>query len=181
MKEQITEAFARDQIRARQNEGNIGCRESRLRSGHHVWPVVLLGAAIFLFLTGLFSGCLDEKTAKEQQAIMAKIREVEKRLTKLEAAGEKVALLETQVRRLQEDVAKLGRPVEAKPAAQPVKQKVAPPDKKNYHVVRRGENLFGIAKRYGMTIDDLCRLNKITPKTTLYPGKKLQIKTGNKR
>ncbi|MFH1630542.1 MAG: LysM domain-containing protein, partial [Pseudomonadota bacterium] len=76
---------------------------------------------------------------------------------------------------------KLGRPVEAKPAAQPVKQKVAPPDKKNYHVVRRGENLFGIAKRYGMTINDLCRLNKITPKTTLYPGKKLQIKTGNKR
>ena len=32
------------------------------------------------------------------------------------------------------------------------------------HKVKRKETLFGIAKRYGMSIDELCKLNNISRK-----------------
>lgn len=45
-----------------------------------------------------------------------------------------------------------------------------------YHTVRNGDTLYGIAKRYKTTIDKLCKLNGITKKTTLKTGRKLRVK-----
>jgi LysM repeat protein len=44
-----------------------------------------------------------------------------------------------------------------------------------YHEVRSGETLFRIARKHGMSVDKLCRLNRITPKTLLHPGQKLLV------
>jgi len=46
------------------------------------------------------------------------------------------------------------------------------------HVVRRGDNLGSIARRYGTTINNLCRLNGITPRTTLSVGRRLVVRSG---
>jgi murein DD-endopeptidase MepM/ murein hydrolase activator NlpD len=46
------------------------------------------------------------------------------------------------------------------------------------HVVRRGETLGSIARRYGTTVNNLCRLNGITPKTTLSVGRRLVVRSG---
>lgn len=43
------------------------------------------------------------------------------------------------------------------------------------HVVRRGDSLYRIAHRYGLSIDTLCRLNNIRPDKTLHPGDRLTI------
>ena len=42
------------------------------------------------------------------------------------------------------------------------------------HKVRKGESLYVIAKKYGVTVDKLCRLNNISKRTTLRPGQILK-------
>ena len=45
-----------------------------------------------------------------------------------------------------------------------------------YHKVRPGDNLSKIARRYGVTVQQLCKLNKMRPKTVLRVGKKIRYK-----
>ena len=42
------------------------------------------------------------------------------------------------------------------------------------HKVRKGESLYTIAKKHGVTVDKLCRLNNISKRTTLRPGQILK-------
>ena len=46
------------------------------------------------------------------------------------------------------------------------------------HTVRRGETLGSIARRYGTTVNNLCRLNGVTPRTTLRVGRRLVVRSG---
>ena len=43
-----------------------------------------------------------------------------------------------------------------------------------YHKVRKGDTLSAIAKKNGTSIDALCKLNRITRRTTLRPGQVLR-------
>ncbi len=43
------------------------------------------------------------------------------------------------------------------------------------HVVRRGETLSRIARRYGLTVRQLCELNGIDPDTVIHPGDRLAV------
>ena len=45
------------------------------------------------------------------------------------------------------------------------------------HIVKRGENLSLISKRYKVKIQDITSMNRISPKNYLQPGQKLQIPT----
>jgi hypothetical protein len=51
--------------------------------------------------------------------------------------------------------------------------------KRRYHEVRPGENLYWIAQQYGISLDELCRLNYITPKQLIHPGQKLLVAPGS--
>ena len=54
--------------------------------------------------------------------------------------------------------------------------KTVPPVSSNvYHTVKKGDTLSRIAKRYGTTVNNLCRLNGITTKTVLSIGRKLRV------
>ena len=44
------------------------------------------------------------------------------------------------------------------------------------HVVRRGENLYRIARRYGMTVDQLCDINGLSRRTVIHPGDRLTVR-----
>jgi murein DD-endopeptidase MepM/ murein hydrolase activator NlpD len=44
-----------------------------------------------------------------------------------------------------------------------------------YHRIKKGDTLSGIAKRYGISVKKICNLNNITTKTILRPGKSLRI------
>lgn len=48
-----------------------------------------------------------------------------------------------------------------------------------YHEVQRGDTISEIAKEYGITIQELCRLNEITPRTIIRPGEMLIVRAGN--
>jgi membrane-bound lytic murein transglycosylase D len=44
-----------------------------------------------------------------------------------------------------------------------------------WHVVQRGDSLWKIAKRYGLRVADLMRLNSLRRGATIYPGQKLVV------
>ena len=62
---------------------------------------------------------------------------------------------------------------EKKPA---VEKKAAPQPKRVYHDVKQGETLFAIARQYGVTIDDLYSLNKLSENNPISPGQKIIVK-----
>ena len=46
---------------------------------------------------------------------------------------------------------------------------------KNYYKIRRGDTLGKIARRYGTSVKQLCRLNGISSRTTLRVGRSLRV------
>lgn len=46
--------------------------------------------------------------------------------------------------------------------------------KPGYYSVRKGDTLYSIARKYGTTVDKLCKLNKIKPTTVLRLGTKIK-------
>lgn len=44
-----------------------------------------------------------------------------------------------------------------------------------YHIVKKGDNLSAIARMHHTTVEELCRLNNITPKTILNIGRRLRV------
>ncbi len=44
------------------------------------------------------------------------------------------------------------------------------------HVVRPGDSLWSISRRYGMSVNELARVNKLSVKSTLHPGQKLSVR-----
>ncbi|MBE0556507.1 MAG: LysM peptidoglycan-binding domain-containing protein, partial [Proteobacteria bacterium] len=47
--------------------------------------------------------------------------------------------------------------------------------KTQYLVVARGESLSLSARKYGLTVDSLRNLNKMTPSQPIHPGQKLLV------
>lgn len=45
-----------------------------------------------------------------------------------------------------------------------------------YHVVRRGDTLGAVARRYGTSVTSLCRLNRISSRSTLRLGQRLRVR-----
>jgi LysM repeat protein len=44
-----------------------------------------------------------------------------------------------------------------------------------YHEVKAGDTLYGISRKYGVTIEDLIRWNNLSSKAVLQPGQKIKI------
>jgi hypothetical protein len=135
------------------------------------WGVrVFLLVVVSPFLFGCGNGESKEelsfiKTRLDQvEERLTRLGEVEKRLTQLEGTEQKMVNLESQVNRLDRSILELS-------------QIVASKTKKNdrYHEVRQGDSLFKIAQKHGITVEELCRLNKITSKTVIRPGQKLLV------
>jgi diadenylate cyclase len=51
--------------------------------------------------------------------------------------------------------------------------------KKRYHTVRSGETLWGISRRYGLTVEELRSLNNFSPGGTIYPDQRLFVGAAN--
>jgi membrane-bound lytic murein transglycosylase D len=49
----------------------------------------------------------------------------------------------------------------------------------DYHKVRRGDNLYVIAKRHGTSVATLKRLNGLTNRSILYPGMRIKLPGGS--
>ena len=135
---------------------------------------------VIILLVGL-SGCSDEKVSKDVSSIKSRLEKIESRLASIEKSSKRVGLLEADLRKLQQSMEAWERAITARFASASKKQSesetkaVEKRGKKKYYVVERGDSLFSVAQKHDMTLDQLCKLNKITTKTILHPGAKLLV------
>ena len=47
--------------------------------------------------------------------------------------------------------------------------------KKHYHTVNVGETLYGISRKYGLTVKNIQLMNKLNDRFVIYPGQKLLL------
>ena len=164
---------------------------------------LLLGGAgilILIVLIALFSGGDNKLSTEDLTSIQVKLDQLENRLTHLEGMEARIASLERQEKGWEQSVAEVDRSgksltqrldklaqkvdqletrVASAPAKteapDPIQRRPFPPDKGRYHEVRSGETLYWISRQYDISVDELCRLNNLTPKQAIHPGQKLLV------
>jgi LysM repeat protein len=159
--------------------------------------VILLGAGIlFLISLFIFIYSTEKNTYKEEfAAIKARLDQVEKRSLSHQSVEERISHLEKGDERLQatllqrhnalkeqlNDLAKEIDQLEKNTAVVapdfPLStiQQTSQDANKRYHVVRSGETLYQIGEIYGISLENLCSLNKLSPTQLILPGQKLLV------
>ena len=160
-----------------------------------------LGIIIVIILLAVFFRGSRTPGSKDLEIMRERIEHLDARVVRLESFGKKVMAIENQFadmeqtlsrleasnRALNQQVSDLTRKTEslstptasgsAKPQASPSQQ--SPPSqqtKARYHEVSRGETLFRISKKYGITVNQLRQLNNLKENQAIYPGQKLLVK-----
>jgi len=164
-------------------------------------PLVLLGLGfvvmIILFL--VFLSRTADMASKTKIASMEKrLILLEENLGKIGEIDEKLILLDTQGKKFELFVDRLDRfetsmslrmdiinnelftsQKRGKKAAEIKKPEPTKITKKKaqpiYHEVKAKETLYQISRRYGLTVDDLRKLNRFTPETVIHPGQKIIV------
>ena len=131
--------------------------------------MVLLLVVVSLFLLGCGNGESKEElnfinTRLDQvEERLTRLGEIEARLALLEGTGQKIAHLGSQIEKLERSVLEMNKLIAART------------EEEQYHEVRQGDSLFKIAQKHGITVEELCFLNKITSKTVIRPGQTLIV------
>jgi LysM repeat protein len=109
-----------------------------------------------------------EKEIPELQASVTKRQEPQGLLT------QRLNALSLQVNQLENQVSSVAAGVRGPDSG---RSSTMSQEKGRYHEVRPGETLYRIAKRYGFTVDELCRLNDISPDEVgnIQPGRRLLV------
>jgi LysM repeat protein len=170
---------------------------------------ILVGAGILLLviLIALFSGTDSEVSKDDLTAIGMRIDLLEKKLIRIEGIESAIPVLEKQettlrqslgetdasIKLLLQRIDEMNQRIEAlenKPLpsakktleheTEGVAKQAVKSDTERVHVVRSGENLYRISLKYGLTVDELCRLNNISSSQPLQTGQKLIIAPNNK-
>ncbi len=155
---------------------------------------VLLVIVLFMLIS---SGGEGGKAEERLSALRARVDQIETKLSSLAGFEERLAQAEKQARLAQQSMAGAERQFsvveekiealtrkaeapqkkESAPPAQsqsPKKEKPAAQPTKTY-VVKAGETLYQISNKYGITIDELRRLNQLKPGQAIQPGQKLVV------
>jgi membrane-bound lytic murein transglycosylase D len=157
------------------------------------WGAVIL---ILSVIIALFLGSGGSVSTEDLTAVQTKIEKLGQRLSSLEGIEAKLSQIEKQGKSLQKSIArtersgislakrldKLSKRVDAlqKKVASLTPQSVAKPKpalptKGRYHKVRAGESYYRIAQRYGLTVEELLRINNLRKNQVIYPGQRLLI------
>jgi LysM repeat protein len=148
---------------------------------------------------------VDRSTKEPASPIQAQVKALEEKVARFEGIEQNIASVQGQQEALQKSIARLedsqkslgrdlrnvtqeieqlkkgtaGMTTQAK-KAEPVRKQVASQTRGRYHVVQKGESLYKIAVKYGMSVRDLFRLNNLTSKSVIHPGQKLVITPAGK-
>jgi LysM repeat protein len=174
------------------------------KSKGHSLVVWGLGIIIVIILLAVFFRGSRTTGSKDLEIMRGRIEHLEARVLRLESFNKKATAIENGFSALEETVSKLqasNRTLEQKvsdltqktesvsttKASAPAKLQASPPQKSpppqqskaQYHEVSRGETLFRISKKYGITVNQLRQLNNLTQNQAIYPGQKLLVKPAN--
>lgn len=165
-----------------------------------VMPYALMvgGFIVLIILAVIFIPIIRESGDNKISSLDERINQLEVRLNRIENLDKRLSLLDklrTELeisimerldsleasisRRMDQKVKELDTlHMEAKQKT-PDKKKIVKVSKKKtesrYHEVSAGETLYRISRKYGLTVEELRRLNKISPESVIYVGQKLII------
>jgi hypothetical protein len=159
-------------------------------------PYLFLGAGLIVLVVLLilfFPTSRSSQSANQLKMLEGRVKNIEDRLFALEGIEKRLAQGEEKVSRvdglekklahMEQQIADLTKMTERAPA--PKAQKTAKPEQAaqmapegRYHQVRAGETLYSIARRYGLKVDELRQLNKLSPDVVIHPGDKLVVSRG---
>jgi LysM repeat protein len=118
-----------------------------------------------------------ESRGKEAPQIQEKLDSLTRNL------NERLSHLEKDINQIKEEAAAGKKKTEAiqtvAPASAPSPRSPAKPGTTRFHTVAPGENLYRIALRYSLSVEELRRLNNLRPEQSLQVGQKLNVGTGN--
>jgi len=184
--QEIFEDMAEDLAKDRRNDPPHRQKNSYSSgpSGRFILLIGLGAVIVILLLVLLFRG----SGKQDLSPIQSRLDRLEKRIALVEESGKRIEALDGQMKSLQQNqlrlesssksvadrLEKLSRQME-KPPAQPPAHKEPVQAKAQYHEVRPGDTLYGIASKYGLTLDQLLRLNNLKKNAALQPGQKLLV------
>lgn len=166
----------------------------------------ITGILFLIILIAIFLRIGNDVSTKDLSEIQVKLNHLDKRMTKIEGIENKIVSFIKQQKELLRYVENLNESGNS-PAQQPnqlakrsdqvkkkvtsvsakskalskIKMKPFSPGTGHYHTVRPGDSLSLIGQLYGISVDELCRLNKISLDRIIYPGQKLLLPPGNRQ
>jgi len=162
-------------------------KRRRTGSGSSKSLRILLGILlIFIFAVGILYFFSKRPTGGEASPLQSKVTALEQKIARLE---KQVAELQGKISTSGPDSALLQRvdalaqkveALEKQPTAE-LKAKPSPPSKpavsteKQYHTVQKGETLYRISKKYGISVEELRKLNNLSADQPLLTGQKLLV------
>jgi len=157
--------------------------ESGISKSLRILVVILL---VLIFAGGILYFLSKGRTGGEAGLLQSKVAALEQRIAGLE---KQLAELQRKISTLGPDPALLQRvdslaqkveALEKQPTAE-LKAKPSPPSKpavsgeKQYHTVQKGETLYRISKKYGISVEELRKLNNLSVDQPLRTGQKLLV------
>jgi LysM repeat protein len=144
-------------------------------------PSILLGICFLSAIFFIFVGCGGDKTKEDLDLVNEKLNQLENKTDQLESqfneTSESLTTLGAYITSLEERIENLTKETEKSPLP---KQTVSQ-EEKHYHKVVRGDTLYGIARKYGISVEKIRRLNNLSDNTTIQPGEKLIVTTDSNK
>ena len=148
-------------------------------------PSLLLGFILMNAFFFILGGCGKETFKAYLDPIKERLEQLEKKLTQLEGRStemkESVTKWESYTKTLEEKIETLTKKIDemaSQSSYSAKKPPTAPQGKKQYHKVIHGETLYSISKKYGLSVDEVRRLNNLKPNQPIQLGQKLLVTPG---
>ena len=182
---QMDDAWSDGRAYSPKRRGNGSGSSRYLRILLVVFLVLIFAGGILYFLgrqpTSSGVGPLQSKVVALEQRIGGLEKRIAELQGKISAPAPDLALLQ-RVDALSQKMEALEK--QKQPAAEP-KAKPPTPSKptasaeKKYHTVQKGETLYGISKKYGISVEELRKLNNLSKDPSLRTGQKLLVSPGH--
>ncbi len=176
-----------EEMGMREEEGDDGF-DGRLQSEGSKMPLLVIAGGILVFFI-LIIIYMTRDSSSGIEELQKRVALLEERMTQAGGQSKNVSVMPEKIeglrkefadktKQLESDLARLRQDMEstsakAVPAPRPP---VAQPTRVlKYHTIMQGETLFSISKKYGVTIDELRRLNNLKSNQTIGVGQKLIV------
>jgi anti-anti-sigma factor len=151
-------------------------------------PLLLIAGGVFLFLI-LLIVYMTRDSSSDVQPLQKKVTILEQKVAQLEGQSRELSNIPGKMESLRKDFTERSQQLEKELAKvrlemESISRKPTPPSpppakpaakQPQYHTVVRGETLFGIGRKYGLSVEELRRLNHLKTNQPITVGQKLIV------
>jgi LysM repeat protein len=145
-------------------------------------PFWIIGFLVLVIITVvlIFLGRSSDKNIKNHIAELdERIKQLEQRLSVIEDLDQKINGYDKRINEIYHAIKSVKREIhdlslEIRSLPSITAQKKV--TQKRYYVVKRGDTLYSIARKHGLTVKELLRINRMKESSPIRPGQKIYLK-----